>query len=73
MNVPKIDIRPDRNGRGFVSINGHDTGSIWMTDRGCCYQHTNRDFKLSSDTMEILVAIMRGIETICATDEDIQK
>lgn len=64
MGLPKFDLRPDGDDRAFVFFNGHQTGAMWMTDRGCCYQHTNRDLMLTKDHLEILVAVMRGVETL---------
>ena len=65
MTLPKIEIRPNSiSDTAMVSINGHQCGEMWMTDRGCCYKHTDRDFTLAADHVEFLATIMRGVELL---------
>ena len=37
-------------------------GSIWATNRGCCYRHKRKDIPLESDEMNFIVGVMRSIE-----------
>ena len=71
MNLPKFEIRPDTDAEtATVIINGLTTGSMWMTDRGCCYKHTGRDIILTSTHIDVLSAIMRGIEAFAPDKQE---
>ena len=65
MSLPKIGlIHNSISDTAIFSINGKQCGEIWMTERGCCHKHTNRDFVLSTDHVEIIVVMMRSAEVL---------
>ena len=59
-----IEIRPKTNGKATVFIRGFQAGEMWLTDRGACYSHTNRDVILSRDEVQTLCSIMQGCEAL---------
>lgn len=57
-----IDLKPAEDGKAVVFINGFQVGDIWVTSRGGCFQKTLKDFALTTEHMQLIVAAMKAAE-----------
>lgn len=67
----KVDIKPGPTGEqtATIIVGGAQVGEMWLTIRGACYKHTNRDRALDRDEMQTIVSAMQAAE-IFGMDSD---
>lgn len=60
----KIDIRPGPTDEqtATIIVGGVQVGEMWLTTRGACYKHTNRDRALDREEMQTIVSSMQAAE-----------
>lgn len=64
--MSKVEIRPGPldSQNAMVFVGGLQVGEMWLTTRGACYKHNNRDRALDRDEMQTIVTAMQAAEVL---------
>lgn len=63
--MSKVELRPgpdDDAKTATVIVGGTQVGEMWLTTRGACYKHHNRDRALDREEMQTIVSAMQAAE-----------